>query len=147
MPDWSYGTGPRSALFLLDPVTARDLTLSSIGALASLPGGSATIALLGHMDPSPRLRRTVMGISLPGPVGLGSGLDVRSRATRAFVRFGFGYIELGPVAISARAGAVVLSDAERSIQYTRPLAAVSAEQLRDALADRPHSVALIARPT
>jgi dihydroorotate dehydrogenase len=145
VPDWSYGTGPRSALFLLDPSTARDLTLASIGALASLPGGSATIALLGHMDPSPRLRRAVMGITLAGPVGLGAGLDVRSRATRAFVRFGFGYIELGPVADTERAGAVVLEDAERSIHYTRPLTAVSAERLRDELADCPHTVAFIAR--
>jgi dihydroorotate dehydrogenase len=145
VPDWSYGTGPRSALFLLDPASARDLTLSAIGGLASLPGGSAGIAFLGHMDPSPRLRRDAMGIAFPGPVGLGAGLDVRSRATRAFVRFGFGFIELGPVADAERAGAVAVDQAEQSIHYTRPLATISAARLRDTLAGRPHAVAFIAR--
>lgn len=145
MPDWSYGTGPRSALFLLDPAKARDLTLSAIGGLASLPGGSSTIALLGHMDVSPRLRRQVMGLAFSGPVGLGAGLDVRSLATPAFVRFGFGFIELGPVAEAARAGAVMLEEPGQSIHYMRPLAAVSAPRLRDALAGCPRTVVFIAR--
>jgi dihydroorotate dehydrogenase len=145
VPDWSYGTGPRSALFLLDPARARDLTLSALGALASLPGGPRAIALLGHMEPSPRLRRVAMGVAFPSPVGLGAGLDVRSRATHGFVHFGFGFIEFGPVAHSGRAGAVALDEAEQSIHYARPRAAVSAERLRDALSGRPHTVAFIAR--
>jgi dihydroorotate dehydrogenase len=103
------------------------------------------IELLGHMDPSPRLRRDAMGIALPGPVGLGAGLDVRATATRAFVRFGFGYIELGPVADTQRGGAVVLDNAEQAIRYAHPMGTINAESLRDSLAGRPHSVALIAR--
>lgn len=145
MPDWSYGTGSRSLLFLLDAARARDLTLSAIGGLADLPGGTGVIALLGHMDPPARLRRTVMGLDLRGPVGLGAGLDVDARATRAFARFGFGFIELGPVGAGDPAGPIVRDVAAQSIRYEPPFASVTAERLRDALARRRRTVAYIAR--
>jgi dihydroorotate dehydrogenase len=97
MPDWSYRTVGRPLLFRLPVAAARGLCLSLVGTLARLPLGGKIIDLLGHMRPDPRLRREVLGIRFPSPVGLGAGLDVGAFALRALARFGFGFLEVGPV--------------------------------------------------
>lgn len=97
MPDWSYRTVFRPLLFQLPPRLARGLGLGTIGTLARLPLGGGVIDILGHMRPDPRLRREVLGVSFPSPVGLGAGLDVDAIALRAMARFGFGFLEVGPV--------------------------------------------------
>ena len=75
MPDWSYRTVGRPLLFRLPPRLARGLCLGVVGTLARLPFGGQVIDLLGHMRPDPRLRRDLLGITFPSPVGLGAGLD------------------------------------------------------------------------
>lgn len=97
MPDWTYRTVCRPLLFRLPPRLARGLCLGAIGTLARLPLGDKVIDLLGHMHPDSRLRRNVLGIDFPSPIGLGAGLDVSAIALRAFARFGFGFLEVGPV--------------------------------------------------
>jgi dihydroorotate dehydrogenase len=97
MPDWSYRTVFRPLLFRLPPRLARGLCLGVVGTLARLPLGGKVIDLLGHMRPDPRLRCDVLGITFPSPVCLGAGLDVGAIALRAFARFGFGFLEVGPV--------------------------------------------------
>ena len=99
MPDWSYRTVLRPALFLLPPAAARDLSLGVMGALARSPMGPLVIDLMGHMRPDARLRRTLMGIDFPTAIGLGAGLDVRATAFPALARFGFGFLEAGPVTL------------------------------------------------
>jgi dihydroorotate dehydrogenase len=49
------------------------------------------------MRPDPCLRRDVLGVAFPSPVGLGAGLDVGATALPAFARFGFGFLEVGPI--------------------------------------------------
>ena len=97
MPDWSYRTLFRPLLFRLPPSTARDLCLNVMGTLAGSPVGRFVIDFLGHMRPDQRLARTFQGLEFPSPVGLGCGIDIEAVAVPALARFGFGFIEVGPV--------------------------------------------------
>jgi dihydroorotate dehydrogenase len=104
MPDWSYRTLFRPLLFRLPPATARDLCLGVMGTLARLPLGPALIDFLGHMRPDARLARSFLGITFPSPVGLGPGIDVQATALPALARFGFGFLEVGPVTVEPHPG-------------------------------------------
>jgi dihydroorotate dehydrogenase len=104
MPDWSYRTLFRPMLFRLPAATARDLCLGLMGTLARLPLGPALIDLLGHMRPDARLARSFLGVTFPSPVGLGPGIDVRAAALPALARFGFGFLEVGPVTVEPHTG-------------------------------------------
>ena len=100
MPDWFYRTVSRPVLFQLSPKASRDAAIGFMGRLAALPfqiGGKA-IDLLGHMRPDPRLQFSENGFQFSSRVGLGLALDPEGRAVRAWSRFGFGFIEVGPVA-------------------------------------------------
>jgi len=97
MPDWSYHPIFRPLLFRLRAETARAAALKSMGALAAMPLGSLLIETMGHMTPPSALTRQLWGISFPSPVGLGAGLDTEADGLSALARFGFGYVELGPV--------------------------------------------------
>ena len=100
MPDWSYQPLFRPWLFRLPPARARDLTLGSVGTLARLPGGTALIGLLGHMDPPPGLEASLCGRPLRGPLGLAATADPHLLGTRALAYFGFGFLEVGPVTLA-----------------------------------------------
>jgi dihydroorotate dehydrogenase len=97
MPDWSYRTLLQPLLFRLSPEAARDLSLRTIGALGRSRLGSAVIDFLGHMRADRRLERRILGRTFPTAVGLGTGLDPHAVATPGLARFGFGFLELGPV--------------------------------------------------
>jgi hypothetical protein len=54
MPDWSYRTLLRPALFTLSPERARDLTLGTTATLTALPeGGAVLIETFGDLAPQP----------------------------------------------------------------------------------------------
>jgi dihydroorotate dehydrogenase len=97
MPDWSYRTVFRPLLFQLPPAAARHLCLKVMGALGRSPVGPFVIDFLGHMRPDPRLARTIQGVEFPTVVGLACGIDVEATAIPALARFGFGFLEVGPV--------------------------------------------------
>jgi dihydroorotate dehydrogenase len=97
VPDWSYGPIFRPLLFRLPPEAARDTALTAMGLLARLPAGTAVIDLLGRMRPPECVKRKALGLALPSPVGLGAGLDPHALALPALAKFGFGYLEIGPV--------------------------------------------------
>src|SRR5262249_46880455 len=103
MPDWSYRTLFRPVLFRLPAETARDLCLGLMGALARLPLGPAVVDFLGHIPAPARLAPSFLGNSFPAPLGLG-GIDPNAIALPAFARFGFGYLEVGPVALEPQSG-------------------------------------------
>ncbi len=105
MPDWFYRTVSRPVLFRLPAVTARNFALGFMGRLARLPLGPAMIDFMGHMRADARLRRTLLGIDFPSAVGLGPGLDGAAVALPALARFGFGFLEVGPVTVAASAAA------------------------------------------
>ena len=97
MPDWSYRTVFRPLLFRLAPAVARDLCLGVIGALGRSSAGSFVIDFLGHMRPDARLARTIRRVEFTTVVGLGCGIDVEAVALSGLARFGFGFVEVGPV--------------------------------------------------
>ena len=105
MPDWFYRTVTQPVLFRLPAGTARDFALGFIGRLSRLPLGPAAIDFLGHMRADPRLRQSFLGLDFPTGVGLGPALDSRAVALPALARFGFGFLEVGPVTLAGAAGA------------------------------------------
>jgi dihydroorotate dehydrogenase len=147
MPDWSYRTVGRPLLFRLPPRLARNLCLGMIGTLARLPLGGKVIDLLGHMHPDPHLRCDVLGITFPSPVGLGAGLDVDGTALRAFARFGFGFLEVGPVLREAVAAPEVQRSVEQQALWVPepPPNIGLAELLRALQRDGPLSLPVMAR--
>ena len=126
MPDWTYQTVFKPALFRLPYPWARWVALGSMGRLSRLPGGSAVISFFGHMAPNTLLERERRSVHFPSPVGLGSGIDCSLLGLRALARFGFGFLEIGPVSLapannsqqarfSRRRDAIELAPAEESI--------------------------------
>lgn len=124
MPDWSYQTMFRPLLFLMPPERARSITLLAIGTLAKIPGGSSIIELMGHMQPPAQLSKTIGNVTFPTPVGLGAGLDPDGIALQALSKFGFGFLELGPVTKEQiLSNDTVLRDPEsKTIHYSVPFA-------------------------
>jgi dihydroorotate dehydrogenase len=110
MPDWSYRTILRPALFALPPVTARGLALGVVGTLGRSGAGRAVIDFLGHMRPPASVGVTRLGLAFPSRAGLGCGLDPGLRATAAFARFGCGFVEAGPITLVPRNGGVLACD-------------------------------------
>src|SRR5262249_42543449 len=92
-------------LFRLPARTARNFTLGFMGKLARWPLGPALIDFLGHMRPDPRLQRSFLDVRFPTAVGLGPWLDAEAGALPALARFGFGFLEVGPITIEPAAGA------------------------------------------
>ncbi len=100
MPDWSYRTLFRPLLFSLSAENGRELALGAMGRLARVPLGPLIIDLFGHMHPDRRLQRDVQDLSVPGPVGIGHLVDPHGTATQAMSRFGVGFMEVGPIAVT-----------------------------------------------
>jgi dihydroorotate dehydrogenase len=105
MPDWFYRTVTRPVFFRLPAERVRDLALGFMGRLARLPLGPAAIDFLGHMRADPRLRQSFLGLDFPTAVGLGPGLDAKAVALPALARFGFGFLDVGPVTVAGSTGA------------------------------------------
>ncbi|MEZ6050506.1 MAG: hypothetical protein R3C02_03820 [Planctomycetaceae bacterium] len=82
MPDWSYLTVFQPVLFRLPFETARRIALGSLGRLASLPGGTTVIDLMGHMAPDERLQTNLAGHTLSSPLMLGCRVDPELTASR-----------------------------------------------------------------
>ena len=148
MPDWSYQTVLRPILFRLPGTRGRDLALNAMGRLARLPLGTQVIDFLGHMRADSRLRRTKLGIEFAGPVGLGVGVDPDCVATPALARFGFGFLELGPITPESRrdSGPVLRRDSPEEIEIAaisdNPGCRIVAQRLGR---DGPSRVPLLAR--
>jgi dihydroorotate dehydrogenase len=104
MPDWFYRTVTRPVLFQVPAERARDFALGFLGRLARAPLGPAAIDFLGHMRADPRLGSSFLGLHFTSPLGLGPGLDVHAVALPALSRFGFGFLEVGPITVAGSAG-------------------------------------------
>ncbi len=120
MPDWSYQTVFKPILFRMPVATARKLSLGVMGMLGRSPIGPFVIDFMGHMKPDVRLRESVNGIEYTSPTGLGANIDIDAAATSALARFGFGFIEIGPVTLEPGAGSIKRDDASESITLPFP---------------------------
>lgn len=72
--------------------------------------------------PAPALRRNVMGLSFPSPVGLAAGFDKRGTLYPALPRLGFGFAEIGSVIPRPEQGRSpgLAAIAQRLAGYGRP---------------------------
>jgi dihydroorotate dehydrogenase len=77
----------RPALFTLEPEAAHRLAIRALG--------------LGLYRPAvaqeARLRRRVLGLDFPNPVGLAAGFDKNGEVPDAVLALGFGFVEVGTV--------------------------------------------------
>ena len=77
----------RPLLFALDPERAHR------AAIAALQAG-----LVPRAAPSdPTLKRTVMGLEFPNPLGVAAGFDKNAEVVDAALALGFGFVEVGSV--------------------------------------------------
>lgn len=104
MPDWTYQTVFRPILFRMPFPKAQAIAFRSMGLLGRNPIGRAAVRLLGHAKPAAALTISKAGLTFPGPCGLGSGVDLKAEAVSATCLFGFGLIEVGPVAVTQTGG-------------------------------------------
>jgi dihydroorotate dehydrogenase len=77
----------RPLLFGLDPETAHR---AAIGALA-------IGAYVRAPAPDPKLRRRLLGLDFPNPIGLAAGFDKNAEVVDAALGLGFGFVEVGGV--------------------------------------------------
>lgn len=103
MPDWTYRTLIQPVLVQIPFPLARQFAFRCLGGLAGLPGGGHIIDFMGHMRAEDGLQTRVGNVLLNSPIGLGPALDPQGHACLAFSRFGFGFLELGPVQIEQAA--------------------------------------------
>lgn len=91
----------RPILFRLDPELAHDLILWLLGRWSAHFCGR-----LRATDPAraPHLRRRILGLDFPNPVGLAAGLDKEGRAIPAWQALGLGFVEVGTVTALAQPG-------------------------------------------
>jgi dihydroorotate dehydrogenase len=88
----------RAQLFRMDAEEAHHLTLRALGA-AGRTGLARVLAARVPAAPC-----TVMGLSLPNPVGLAAGLDKDGACIDGLAALGFGFIEVGTVTPRAQPG-------------------------------------------
>ncbi len=97
MPDWSYR--PLFAPWMLRvPALSQAFVMWKMRVIGDSFFLFKIIDLMGHMRPSPALARTLGGTSLVSPLGMSAAIDPEGKALLAFERFGFGFLEVGPVA-------------------------------------------------
>lgn len=146
MPDWSYRTLFRPALFALPAALARDVALTTIGMLARTPWGGHVIDFLGHMRPPKELQREVLGRTFAASLGFAAELDPSGFALPGLARFGVGFAVIGPVTTDAPRRATVARDtARQAIIVDEHYTDVSVGQALVRIADLPKGFPVIAR--
>jgi dihydroorotate dehydrogenase len=93
----------KNTLFLFPPETAHRISMNGLHAASSLPFLKHWIAHQ-FQYPSSRLKKTIMGLEFPNPVGLGAGFDKNAEHLDVLALLGFGFIEIGTVTPLAQAG-------------------------------------------
>jgi dihydroorotate dehydrogenase len=93
----------KNTLFLFPPETAHRISMNGLHAASSLPFLKHWIAHQ-FQYPSTRLKKTIMGLEFPNPVGLGAGFDKNAEHLDVLALLGFGFIEIGTDTPLAQAG-------------------------------------------
>lgn len=99
MPDWSYCTLNQPILERLPHDSARRFVNSFLGGMTRLPFGYKVIEIMGHMAPPEALELSLGSQTLSSPLIMAPAIDPCGRAAKAFAKFGFGALTLGPVSL------------------------------------------------
>ncbi|MGO1049571.1 quinone-dependent dihydroorotate dehydrogenase [Crossiella sp. CA198] len=87
----------------LDAEQAHHLSFRALRLLAAIPGVLPLMRrLFAPRDPA--LRTRVLGLDLPGPLGLAAGFDKDASAPDALAALGFGFVEIGTLTAQAQPG-------------------------------------------
>ena len=98
-----YKTIAKPLLFQLPAEKAHHFTMSSFQALLKVPGLHSVIkAQLEYAHPS--LKKELLGLAFPNPVGLAAGFDKNGKYYKAMAALGFGFIEVGTVTPKPQVG-------------------------------------------
>ena len=83
-------------LFLFDPELVHDFVFFSIKILNKIPFVELILRSIYTIN-NPKLKRKVLGIDFPNPIGLAAGFDKDAKLFKELSNFGFGFIEVGTV--------------------------------------------------
>ena len=101
MPDWSYHVLFKPVLSYLPSHYSREFIHRGMNQISSVPGGHHIINFLGREESSPLLEKEIDTIRYSNSIGLSGKVDPLLTGTKAFSNLGFGFIEIGPVTVSA----------------------------------------------
>lgn len=86
----------RPLLFKLNPEAAHHFTFKTLKVIFSIPGLQSIAKQLFVFD-RPSLKKEIMGLKFPNPIGLAAGFDKDGKLYNELAAFGFGFIEVGTV--------------------------------------------------
>ncbi len=133
MPDWTYQTVFRPLLRQLPFSTAQGLAFGAMGLLGRNPIGRAVVNLMGHAKPPADVAFSKAGLTFPGRSGLACGVDLNAQAVSATTLFGFGLVEVGPLACSAKPDTVPTQWREQGLAIASGSALLNCDALAAAL--------------
>ncbi len=87
----------RPTLFRLDPETGHRGALGAAEVAGRALATAAGFGMRASPPSSSRLRRDLLGVSFPNPIGLAAGFDKNAVGTHLWPWLGFGFAELGTV--------------------------------------------------
>lgn len=130
MPDWSYHTIFKPLLSRLPHSFGREFIHRGMNWISTLHGGEDFIEFLGHMVPSPAIRKNLFGLSFSSPIGLSGKIDPFLSGTAAFSHLGFGFIEIGPITRTGNkpANPARFSESRDKILFPSPIESIGIEE-------------------
>ncbi len=93
----------KSFLFLLSPENAHLFTTWFLRIVFRIPFIKPLVTSLYNLE-NPKLKKSLMGLEFPNPVGLAAGFDKNAKYLHEFQVFGFGFIEIGTLTPKAQPG-------------------------------------------
>jgi dihydroorotate dehydrogenase len=93
----------RPIFFLFQPETIHHFTFKLVKIMMHLPGMFGITKSIFHVKDK-RLRKTVMGLEFPNPVGLAAGFDKDAKLFDELSAYDFGFIEIGTLTPKAQPG-------------------------------------------
>jgi len=93
----------KNTLFLFPPEMAHRISMNGLHAASNVPFIKNWLAHQFQYHPT-RLKKTILGLEFPNPVGLGAGFDKNAEHLDVLALLGFGFIEIGTVTPLPQAG-------------------------------------------
>ncbi len=93
----------RPILFRFSPERAHNMTLRMLRFFRRIPLLPGLIRLFYKYE-SPTLKRNVMGLDFPNPVGLAAGIDKNGDYYNELAWFGFSFVEIGSLTLEPQEG-------------------------------------------
>jgi dihydroorotate dehydrogenase len=98
-----YKSVIRPLLFLIDPERVHYLVFRMLRVFGSVPGIPSLMRGIFVFE-HPMLRREVLGITFPNPVGLAAGFDKDAKLIDELGALGFGFVEIGTLTPKGQPG-------------------------------------------